>query len=145
MKRFKGIAVLSSLLLFGALSAAEAEMVTIYGPVYITKAEHRHNEHHNKETKLNFTAPTPGAGVIVVKNGGDSGKKSRVSSAEIELNGQDVAKEKDFKKNAEVLEYNVTLQAENELEVKVESCKECEIEISVKGEPAPPPIRPLTR
>ncbi|MBI5492589.1 MAG: hypothetical protein HY893_06635 [Deltaproteobacteria bacterium] len=140
MKRFKGIAVLSSLLLLGAVSVAEAEMVTIYGPVYITKGEH-----HNKETKLNFTAPMPGAGVIVVKNGGDSGKESRVSSAEIELNGQDVAKEKDFNKNAEVLEYNVTLQAENELEVKVESCKKCEIEISVKGEPAPPPIRPLTR
>src|SRR5574337_2033707 len=103
MKRFKGIAVISSLLLLGAVSAVEAEMVTIYGPVYITKGEH-----HHKETKLNFTAPTPGAGVIVVKNGGDSGKESRVSSAEIELNGQKVAKEKDFNKNAEVLEYNVT-------------------------------------
>lgn len=145
MKRFKGIAVLSSFLLLGAFSAAEAEMVTIYGPVYITKAEHRNHEHHNKETKLNFTAPMPGAGVIVVKNGGDSGKESRVSKAEIELNGQKVAKEKDFNKNAEVLEYNVTLQAENELDVEVESCKTCEIEISVKGEPAPPPIRPLTR
>ncbi len=140
MKRFKGIAVLSSLLLFGVVSAAEAEMSTIYGPVYITKGEH-----HNKETKLNFTAPVPGSGIIVVKNGGDSGKKSRVSSAEIELNGQDVAKEKDFNKKTEVMEFNVTLQAENEMEIKVESCKECEIEISVKGEPAPPPVRSLTR
>ena len=138
MKRLKVLAVLSSLFVFAAAGVANAEMTTIYGPVYVTKSKHEHHEKQESDSKLKFTAPVPGNGVIVVKNGGDTGKRSRVSSAKIELNGVEVAKERDFKKTAETLEYNVVLQAENEMEVEVESCKTCEIEVTVLGEQALP-------
>lgn len=146
MKRFSGFALASALLFFAAGTVAEAEMVTIYGPVYVSKTKQHHG--HGKESKFTFSAPLPGPGVIVVKNGGDSGKKARVGSAEIEFNGVRVARPKDFNKNVTTLSYNVTLSAENKMEVEVESCKECEIEITVLGESAPaiepPPPPPLS-
>lgn len=133
MKRLKTLAVISSLLFFTAAGVAQAEMTTIYGPVYFSKMNKK--EHgHDKDFKVTFTAPVPGSGVIVVKNGGEPGKKNRVSKAEIELNGQDVARPRDFNKNAEVIEYKVELLADNEMEIEVESCKACKIEVSVLGE-----------
>lgn len=132
MKRLKGLIAVSSLFVFAAAGVVEAEMVTVYGPVYISKTK----EHGSDKSKLTFTAPTPGAGIIVVKNGGDTGKESRVSSAKVELNGKDVVREKDFNKKVDTVQVNVDLLAENELEVEVESCKRCEIEVTVMGEPA---------
>ncbi|MBI1910843.1 MAG: hypothetical protein HYS21_02460 [Deltaproteobacteria bacterium] len=140
MKRFKSLVILASLCTFAAVGAVQAEMAAIYGPVYISKTK---NDGHKKEAKLNFTAPVPGKGVLIVKNGGDSGKHSRVASAEVELNGEDIAKERDFNKNVQTLNYDVTLLADNEMEVKVKSCKECEIEITVMGEQALPTRDPL--
>ncbi len=146
MKRLKTLAVIASLLFFAAAGVAQAEMTTIYGPVYFSKANKEKNNHgHDKDFKVTFTAPLPGKGVIIVKNGAESGKKYRVSKAEIELNGQEIARPKDFKKNAEVIEYNVELLADNEMKVEVESCKVCKIEVSVLGEipvvrEVPPPV-----
>ncbi|MBI5467747.1 MAG: hypothetical protein HY891_01325 [Deltaproteobacteria bacterium] len=137
MNRLKVLTVVSSLFVFAAVGAAQADMTKIYGPVYITKSKHEHHEHHGKkerDSKLKFTAPVPGNGVIMVKNGGDTGKNSRVSSAKIELNGVKIAKERDFSKKVATLQYNVVLQAENDLEVEVESCRTCELEITVLGE-----------
>lgn len=145
MKR--SIAVVSALLFLTAALAAEAEMTTIYGPVFVTKAKKEHG-HHEDKTKLTFTAPVPGAGKIVIKNGGDGGKKSRVASAEVELNGVEVADEHDFNKNVTELTYDVTLLADNEMEVEVKSCKECELQITVMGDkaaPAPAPVVLPTR
>lgn len=144
MKRLKALAVISSLLFFTAAGVAEAEMTTIYGPVYFSKAN-KEGHGHDKDFKVTFTAPVPGKGVIVVKNGAESGKKYRVSKAEIELNGQEVARPRDFNKKAEVIEYSVDLLAENEMKVEVESCKVCKIEVSVLGEKpvvreVPPPV-----
>lgn len=140
MKRFS-IALASSLFFLAAASVATAEMTTIYGPVYVAKTKAK-DEHHRKEAKLSFSAPVPGKGVIVVKNGGDSGKKARVASAEIELNGIEIADRKDFNKNEEVLNIEVDLLAQNDMEVEVKSCKECELEIVVMGEmPVAPPPR----
>lgn len=140
MKRFS-VALLSSMFLFATAGGAVAELIPIYGPVYISKTK-ENGEHHSKETKLSFTAPVQGKGVLVVKNGGDSGKRARVSSAEIELNGKDIAEKRDFKKNVTVLNFDVDLLATNEMEVEVKSCRECELEITVMGEkPAPPPVR----
>lgn len=144
MNRLKVLTVVSSLFVFTAVGMAQAEMTKIYGPVYVTKSTHEHHEKNERESKLKFTAPVPGNGVIVVKNGGDAGKRSRVSSARIELNGVEVAKERDFSKKAETLQFNVALQAENDLEVEVESCKTCELEITVLGEqPVALPTRVL--
>jgi hypothetical protein len=140
MNRLKVLTVVSSLFVFAAAGVAQAEMTKIYGPVYVTKSKHEHHEHQKQdgkkehESKLKFTAPVPGNGVIVVKNGGDAGKRSRVSNAKIELNGVEVAREKDFSKKAETLQFDVVLQAENDLKVEVESCKTCELEITVLGE-----------
>lgn len=140
MKRFS-VALLSSMFIFAAAGGAAAELVPIYGPVYIAKTKEK-GEHHRKETKLTFTAPVQGKGVLVVRNGGDSGKRARVSSAEIELNGREIAEKRDFNKKVTVLNFDVDLLATNEMEVKVRSCRECELEITVMGEkPAPPPAR----
>jgi len=151
MKRFWMAAlVMSSLLCFGAATAA-AELVTIYGPVYVTKAKHDHDGHKEKdkakkhseenEGEFKFTAPVPGYGIVVVHNGGDVGDKGRVSKAKIELNDVKLAGEKDFNKNVDVLRLPVRLEAENELEVEVKSCKKCEIAITVLGERERVPVR----
>ncbi|TAN63347.1 hypothetical protein EPN18_02690 [bacterium] len=144
MKRFYGLAAaITAALMLAAFVAdvAKAEMVDIYGPVYIAKTKHHG---HERKSKLTFSAPVAGAGVIIIKNGGDSGVKYRVKSAEIELNENDVARPRDFNANVAVLRYNVELLASNELEVDIESCKECELSITVQGEAAVTPvIRPL--
>lgn len=140
MKRFS-VALLSSMFLFAAVGGAAAELIPIYGPVYIAKTKEK-GEHHHKESKLSFTAPVQGKGVLVVKNGGDSGKRARVSSAEIELNGNEIAEKRDFNKKVTVLNFDVDLLSTNEMEVDIKSCRECELEITVMGEkPAPPPAR----
>ncbi len=140
MKRLKILATAASFL-FLLGGAAWAEMTTIYGPVYVAKTKH---DGHERETKLRFTAPVPGNGVIVIKNGGDAGKRARVSSAEVELNDVTIAHKHDFNKNVDELRFNVQLKANNELEVEVKSCKECELAITVLGEkPAPPPAPPM--
>src|SRR3990170_3378055 len=117
---------------FGLANTSQAEMGTIYGPVYVAK--HKHHHDGEKEAKFLFTAPVPGKGTIVVKNGGDSDKRHRVSSAKIELNDKKVGYEKDFNKKVKVVKYDVDLLAKNELEVEVKSCRDCEVEITVIGE-----------
>lgn len=141
MKRLFGIAA-ALVFTFGMVDAALAEMGAIYGPVYIVKNNHNGHEH---DTKLKFQAPVAGDGIIVVKNGGDSGRKYRVSSATVELNEHTVVRHRDLNHEVDVIRRNVTLKGENELEVRVESCKECELEITVMGEkpaPAPAPAPP---
>lgn len=144
MKIFYGLAAaITAALMLAAFVAdvAKAEMVDIYGPVYIAKTKHYG---HEKESKLTFNAPVAGAGVIIIKNGGDSGAKYRVKSAEIELNDNDLARPRDFNAKVAELRYYVELLAVNELEVDIESCKECELSITVQGEAAVTPvIRPL--
>ena len=67
----------------------------------------------------------------------------------MELNDEKVASPKDFKKGIAVMGYDVLLLADNELEVKVKSCEECFIEVTVLGEtggavvtPPAPPVAP---
>ena len=141
MKRFSRLLAASTLFLFTASGIAGAELVTIYGPVYVAKT--KKDDSGDKQAKFQFTAPVPGSGKIVVKNGGDSGKKSRAASAEIDLNGNEIAKRKDFNKNISLIEYEVSLLSDNQMEVEVKSCNECEIEITVLGDkPAPAPLPP---
>jgi len=150
-------------MVFGMSLAAQAEMITIYGPVYVAKHkkhedrhydkheknEDRHHAKHKKhgdedESKFVFYAPVAGAGKIIIKNGTDSDrkhKKRRVASAEIELNDVKVGSEKDFNKRVGVITYDVDILTTNELEVEVKSCKRCELEITVLGPaPVPPPV-----
>jgi len=132
MNRLKGYGLLIIVLtLFAFVGTSQADMVTIYGPVYVSKTK---KDSHEKDSEFKFTAAVAGNGVIVIRNGGDSNKDHRVSSAEVEFNDEKIASERDFNKNVEELRYDVTLQADNELEVEVKSCKKCELEITVLGE-----------
>ncbi|MEK7679620.1 MAG: hypothetical protein AAB356_05450 [Deltaproteobacteria bacterium] len=131
---------------FAFYSASYAEIGPIFGPVHIEKTK-KDKEDHGKEAKFTFTAPVPGNGVIVIKNGGDKGRHYRATSAKIELNDEKVASSRDFKKGNAVMSYDVLLLADNELEVKVKSCEECFIEVTVLGEKGgeviPPPAPPV--
>ncbi|MBI5237806.1 MAG: hypothetical protein HY887_05220 [Deltaproteobacteria bacterium] len=131
---------------FAFCSASYAEFGPIFGPVHIEKTK-KDKDEHGKEAKFIFTAPVPGNGVIVIKNGGDKGSHYRTASAKIELNDEKVASSRDFKKGNAVMSYDVTLLADNELDVKVRSCEECFIEVAVLGEKGgeviPPPAPPI--
>jgi hypothetical protein len=96
-----------------------AEEGTIYGPVYLSRGE---MSHHHGGTTLTFTAPVVGEGVVVIKNGGDSGKKSRVSSAKIKFNGEKIARPRKFNKKVHEIRIDVDLLADNEMKVKIKSC-----------------------
>lgn len=133
---------------FAFYSASYAEVGPIFGPARIEKTK-KDKEDHGKEAKFTFTAPVPGNGVIVIKNGGDKGSHYRAASAKVELNDEKVASPRDFKKGVAVMSYDVTLLADNELEVRVKSCEECFIEVTVLGEkggevitPPAPPVAP---
>ena len=133
--------ILLILFFFMNINNAEADMITLLGPVYVSK---NHQLPAQKKSVFNFSASNPGEGVIIVRNGGDSGKDHRVGSASIILNGLEVAGPMDFNKNVDVLQYNVTFEPENEMDVVVRSCRDCEIEISVLAENSAPerPARP---
>lgn len=134
---------------FAFCSASYAEMGLIFGPVHVEKTK-KDKEDHGKEAKFIFPAPVPGNGVIVIKNGGGKGSHYRGSSAKVELNDEKIASPRDFRKGIAIMSYDVLLLADNELEVKVNSCEECFVEVTVLGEkggeiiepPAPPAAPP---
>lgn len=161
MKILKGTSIAAALVFsIGMAAGASAEMTNVFGPIYITKHKHERHEarhesrhearsgsrhearhghgKHKKEAEFRFTAPVPGKGVLIVRNAARSGeKRHRVSSAEIELNGHEVADEKDFNKKVEELRFDVDLLAENTMEIEVKSCKHCELEVTVIGQALP--------
>ncbi len=142
--RAKTITTAALLVVFFAFcSASYAELQPIFGPVHVEKTRKDKGD-HDKEAKFVFTAPVPGNGVIVIKNGGDEWPRYRASSAKIELNDVKVASPRDFKKGIAVMSYDVKLLAENELEVKVRSCNECYIELTVLGEKGEEVVTPPT-
>ena len=142
-------AVMALLITFGVAESAMAAVGKIYGPVYLRMGK---KSDHVKSTVLTFSAPVPGKGVVVIKNGGDSGKKSRVNSAKIKLNGKTIVKPSNFsnghhrkfdkkshkkhKRSHRIheLKVDVDLLSDNEIKVKIKSCKRCELEIYVMGE-----------
>jgi hypothetical protein len=124
-------AVMALLITFSLAETAMAEEGTIYGPVYLSRGD---MSHHHGGTTLTFTAPVAGEGVVVITNGGDSGKKSRVSSAKIKFNGEKIASPRKFNKKVHEIRIDVDLLLDNEMKVKIKSCKRCELEIYVTGE-----------
>ncbi|MEK6790635.1 MAG: hypothetical protein AABY45_02920 [Deltaproteobacteria bacterium] len=73
----------------------------------------------------------------------DSRKKTRHWHVKLELNDRHISNRADlFERDAE-FRLPVELLKDNELEVKIKSCKDCEVELSVLGErPAPPAPAP---
>lgn len=134
---------------FGLLKTAQAEVATIFGPVYVD--DNNCQRKNVKEGEFTFTAPVPGKGVLVVKTWksqagvdgrDDHGKEPGIRGAKIELNDQKIVRRKEFKKKVQTLNLDVDLQASNELEVKVKTCKRCEVMISVLGESQSTPTTP---
>ena len=126
-------AVMALLITFSVAESAMAAVGTIYGPVYLSRGD---KSSHLDDTVLTFSAPVPGTGVVFIINGGDSGKKSRVSSAKVEFNSNMIAGAKDFSKKVGTISIGVDLLADNEMKVNIKSCKGCELEIYVTGEMA---------
>lgn len=136
--RFTVVAI-AFMFTFGLVKTAQAEMVNLLGPVYIVKHLNDGTGGTPNDAGFVFRAPVPGKGVIIVRNGGDSGETARVSSARVELNNMEIAGESDFNKGVQQLSYDVDLKALNELKAVIRSCEKCEIEITVLGE-APPAV-----
>lgn len=74
---------------------------------------------------------------LVVQNG--EGKRGRVSSAVIELNGVRVVGPNEFNKQADVITKSVILQPQNKLAVEVRSQPGTSIKVTILGPEAPPP------
>ncbi len=155
MKIFKTLTAVTALLItFGVAESAIAAVGTIYGPVYLNRGLSRGNSSSHRGgvstfstgtssdldgTVLNFTAPVPGVdkGELVIINGGDSGEKSRISSATVTLNDDTIAGPNDFSKDVDTITRTVDLLAgedANELRVNIKSCMGCELAIYVMGE-----------
>lgn len=143
-------AAIVSVVAVGVIGTAHAAMAPVFGPVYVEGSNCRHEG--KKTGDYTFTAPVPGKGILVVKtwkspdtrdNRRKSNHDARIEGAKIELNDQRIVRSKDFKKDVQVLNLDIDLLASNELEVKFETCKKCEIEISVLGEAAPAPTPPV--
>lgn len=142
MERLRWISVAAVSALFIFATVAQSEMITIFGPVFLSKTTH---EDHDKEVSFKFSAPQPGNGLIIVKKMGnaDSRKKARHWHVKLELNDRHISSRTDVDKHDAVLGLPVELLKDNELEVKIKSCKDCEVELAVLGErPAPPPPAP---
>lgn len=133
------VAALALMFAFGPAKTAQAEMATLLGPVYIVNQINDGKGAALKETGVVFHAPVPGKGVIIIRNGGDSGETARASSASVKINDVEIASERDFNKGVQLFTYDVDLQAQNELKALVRSCDKCEIEITVLGEAMPAP------
>ncbi|MHB8845762.1 MAG: Ig-like domain-containing protein [Nitrospirota bacterium] len=114
-RRQRGIAF--SLLLSLAilpLASASGDM-TIFGPK-------RFDRHRGAPTVYHDTfnrCGTVGTAILRVTNG--DGPDTRVTSAEIEINGREVTRESDFKKKVPSFEKTVSLRESNTLTVKLKS------------------------
>ncbi len=156
MKIIKGIATASSLLIFVAATAlpAMADMGVIYGTVNI--------KGHSRHARFHFNAPVPGDGVIVLKSvakahdEGHSGTHRRDNDRDlyrdnpfrqvkIKFNGEEVVAQRHITNGATEFRYNVALKADNNMNLKVVSCKDCTVQLTVLGNTAaPPPTLPTT-
>ena len=124
-------AVMALLITFGVAESAMAAVGTIYGPVYLSRGNAPMNLNGTTES---FSAVPGTIGELVITNGGDTGKVSRVSSATVTLNGNMILGPKDFSKKVGEIKVDVPLELINDLRVNIKSCNSCELIIRVDGE-----------
>lgn len=131
---------LTALLTLAAnLAAAQS---TVFGPEkYLRGAA--------KPQRIVKTFPASNTGstfTLTVQNG--EGKRGRVSSAVVELNGVPVLSPNAFSKQVDVVSKTVTLKASNELAVEVRSQPGTSVIVSITGDstepPPPPPPSPVS-
>lgn len=92
-----------------------------------------------------FSIPNPdGEFTLVVQNG--EGKRGRVSSAVVEINGDLVVEPSSFNKQVDVITRAVTLKSQNELTVEVRSAPGTSLTVTIlgAGEPPPSPVGGVT-
>ncbi|GAA6173937.1 hypothetical protein NBRC116592_36070 [Colwellia sp. KU-HH00111] len=77
---------------------------------------------------------------LTLFNGGENHQYCRISSAVIELNGQTVFSQSDFNQQVFKLTFDVELQENNTLSVKLTSKPDCGIELNVNGEEPSPAL-----
>jgi hypothetical protein len=123
-------AVMALLFTFGVAESAMAARGTIYS-VHLNRNAMSDN---NTSTTLNFSVVNQLGADLTITNGGDTGKKSMVSSATVTLNGETLAGPKDFGKKVFTIDHIVDLDDDNELKVKISPCKNCELTITIIGE-----------
>jgi hypothetical protein len=128
---------LAILLLVLLLSVLGADYAIAAAPVFGPETYKR--ERAAPETTLKrFSVQNPGANfTLTVQNG--EGKRGRVSSAVIRLNGVTVVGPNEFNKQIDLITKAVALQHENELAVEVRSGPGTSIVLTVFGAAPPPP------
>lgn len=133
-------AAIALLFVIGLTETSQAEMSSIFGPVYVAK--HATNQDGPRVATFTYASPFLTNGVLVVRNGGDTGYPHRVSSITLKHNGMKIGSEKDFNKNVEEMRYDLDILGDNVLEVEVRSCNTCEVEVTVLADRPCPPTLP---
>lgn len=88
-----------------------------------------------------FPANPSATYVLHLDNGGSAGQFKRVSSAVVKLNGVVVLEESDFNQNVAKIDRDVTLQADNKLEVEVRGAPGSGFHLVIRGEDGTVPDR----
>ncbi|MCB1872846.1 MAG: hypothetical protein KDI49_12735 [Gammaproteobacteria bacterium] len=123
--------VMLAILMF-AFSSAHAE-TPVFGP-----EEYVRETGKPQQVSNTFSVQDPSADYsIVVQNG--EGKRGRVSSAIIYLNGERIIEPDEFNKQVDVITKPVSLDEQNELAVQVRSEPGSSLIVTVLGPDAPPP------
>jgi hypothetical protein len=132
MKTRLALLFLTVLLLIPVTNFAAAQ-IPVFGPEkYLRETE------NPVRISKTFSTQNPNAEfTLVVQNG--EGKRGRVSSSVVELNGTLVVGPNAFNKQVDVITKTVSLQQENQLVVEVISQPGSSIIITVMGEAGPPP------
>lgn len=123
--------VMLAILMF-AFSSAHAE-TPVFGP-----EEYVRETGKPQQVSNTFSVQDPSADYsIVVQNG--EGKRGRVSSAIIYLNGERIIEPDEFNKQVDVITKPVSLDEQNELAVQVRSEPGSSLIVTVLGPDAPRP------
>ena len=88
--------------------------------------------------EVNRFPALPGSGTLRLTNG-DSDGANRVTSAVVNLNGRKILSPNDFSSQIDTLEREVTLAAENQLEVEVRGAEDSVLRIEILDASAPLP------
>jgi len=124
------------ILLSLASGSVLADDTAVFGPeTYV-----RDTDKPARITKV-FSVPNPqDAFTLVIQNG--EGKRGRISSAIVTLNGVRIVGPNAFNKNVDVVTQSVELKADNQLEVELRSQPGASIVLTILG-PATSPVSPF--
>jgi hypothetical protein len=115
----------------GLLTLAHAQIATVFGPEVYTRGAG-----DPQRIARNFSVEFPTAQfTLTVQNG--EGKRGRVSSAIVEINGMPVVTESEFNKQVDLIIKPVILQQQNTLAVTLKSQPETSVTVTIQQTGAP--------